>query len=73
MQDDIDQAHALLALQRDLTPEEQQIAAKGAVLSRLQCSMLEFSALIQSDPDTAAEVVADRQGKEEADRGGKGI
>jgi hypothetical protein len=59
MQDDIDQAHELLSLQRDLTPDEQRIAAKGAVLSRLQCAMLEFSALIQSDPDAAAEVVAE--------------
>jgi hypothetical protein len=59
MQDTIDEAHALLALHRALTPDEQVVAARGAILSRLQCAMNEFSALIQTEPDTAAEVVAE--------------
>jgi hypothetical protein len=61
MQDDIDQAHALLATGGTPTADEQAIIDRGAVLSRLQCAMIEFSALVQSDPDTAAQVVAEFQ------------
>jgi hypothetical protein len=61
LQDRINAGQALLALTRDLTPDEQETVKIGAASASAQASILNFEWLLQTYPDVAADVVADFQ------------